>query len=221
VVKRSATLIELIFTIIILGITIKTIPIVLSQIAKNDESSIKQEAISAGATKISNILTYEWDEKNSVETDIKHILDVTNGDIELNRIDNSTCRVGHFKGSNRRKFFPIKLFASPIGIDDANESIFPDDIDDFNAKVDTLLLNSVSNQKSFILTTTIAYVNDKADYNQNTLFFEFNTTAISPSTNLKMIEVTIKESQNNQTIATFRSYAANIGSFKLLHRTFY
>jgi len=219
-------MIELIFTIIIMGISMAAIPVVLSQVTRSDEFSLNQEAILAGATKIGNILTYEWDEKNVEESDLKHVLDVTNGDMELNRWpnSNSTRRIGHFKGNSRRKFFSSELNASSIGTDDATETNLPDDIDDFDAKSDTLVVNSTSDSdyvKNFILTTKVSYIGDTADYNQTTLSFDFSTTAVAPSTNIKMVEVIIKDVQNNQDIATFRSYAANIGSTKLLHRTFH
>jgi len=64
-VRKAATMIELVFTIVILGIAMVTIPTMLSNISKINELSINQEAILAGSTAIGNILTYKWDEKTT------------------------------------------------------------------------------------------------------------------------------------------------------------
>lgn len=224
--RRAATMIELIVTIVVMGITMAAIPIVLSQSMKSDEFSINQEAILAGATKIGNILTYEWDEKNSEETDLKHVLDVTNGDDELDRYpdNNSSYRIGHFRGTDRRKFFNTQTTASTIGVDDTNESTNPDDIDDFDNRSDTLYINSQADSdyvKDFTLTTYVKYIPDSSNYSLSNISFDLpKDSNITGSTNIKMVEVIIKDNMNNQIIATFRSYATNIGSTKLLHRTF-
>ncbi|WP_200763586.1 type II secretion system protein [Nitrosophilus alvini] len=223
--KKSFTMIELIITIVVMAIAMMTVPLILAQVMKSEEFSLNQEALLAGATKIGNVMTYQWDEKNVGELDLKHVLDVAGGDSELNRWPdaNSTLRIGHFEGEDRRKFFSTILSASTIGIDDSNETNFPDDIDDFNGRTNTLVVNSASDSdyvKSFTLTTTVKYVSDSADYSQSTVSFDFSTSGAATTTNIKMIEVKITDNLNNEEIAAFRSFATNIGGYKLLQRTF-
>jgi len=222
-VRRSATLIEMIFSIVIIGIAMVAIPTILSQAMKSNEFSINQEALLAGATKIGNILTYEWDENNTGSQALKYVLDVANGDNELNRHPdiNSTHRVGHFIGQNRRRFAPSLNYASnTLGSEEAQ----PDDIDDFNGKETTLITNVQSNSdyvKEFKFTTKIIYVEDDASYFQNKIGYDFPIiTSHTGSTNIKMVEVKIVDKQNDELIATLRSYATNIGSTKLLSRIF-
>jgi len=199
-----------------------TIPTILSQAMKSNEFSINQEALLAGVTKMGNILTYDWDENNTGSQALKYVLDVTNGDNELNRYPNinSIHRIGHFIGQNRRRFDPSLNYASnTLGSEEAQ----PDDIDDFNGKETTLTTNVQSNSdyvKEFKFTTKIIYVKDNANYLQNKIGYNFPITSHTSSTNIKMIEVKIVDKQNNEPIATLRSYATNIGSTKLLSRTF-
>lgn len=222
--RKSATLIELIFTIIIIGLAMVSIPVVLSQAMKSSEFSLNQEALLAGATKIGNILTYEWDENSTTTQVIKYVLDVTDGDSELNRYPNinSTRRIGHFLGKYRRAFNTNQTFASSVLGQEATDNL-PDDIDDFNGQISTLTSVSQSESdyvKDFTLKTKVVYVNDDTDYLQNSIVFDFPITEVNSSTNIKMIEVTITDNQTNSVIAVFRSYASNIGTTNLLSRTF-
>jgi len=62
VVKRSAfTLIELIFAIVIIAITVLTLPMMSRITAKGIENSIVQEAIFAAATELNEVTTLHWD----------------------------------------------------------------------------------------------------------------------------------------------------------------
>jgi len=221
-VRRSVTLIEIIFSIVIIGIAMVAIPTILSQTMKSNEFSLDQEALLAGATKMGNILTYEWDENNTGPQELKYVLDVINGDNELNRYPNinSIHRVGHFIGQDRRRFDPSLNYASnTLG----SEETQPDDIDDFNGKQSTLITNVQSDSdyvKEFTFTTKIIYVEDNASYLQNRIGYSFPITSHTGSTNIKMVEVKIVDKQNSEQIATLRSYATNIGSTKLLSRIF-
>ena len=61
-VKRSAfTLIELIFAIVIIAITVLTLPMMSRVTAKGIENSIVQEAIFAAATELNEVTTLHWD----------------------------------------------------------------------------------------------------------------------------------------------------------------
>lgn len=229
--RKAATLIELLFAIIIISIALMSVPVVIAQAVKTDEFSLNQEALLAGATKMGNILTHAWDE-NGTQEDISaaKVLVVSNGDSELEQYPdkNSSTRIGHFKTDKRRKFWEtnssVFLEASPIGREESGSDP-NDDIDDFNGE--TAQLNvSVSNDydyiKNFQMKTNVYYVDDSADYNTTTgtLTFGFKTTSEPNPTNIKMIETTIIDKDTNEPIATFRSYASNIGEYELLYRDF-
>ena len=221
--RPGLTLIELVVAIVVISIALMSVPMLLSQANRSNEFSLNQEAILAGATKMGDVLSYPWDERlvNSDET--KYILDVQNGDNELDRYPdiNSTRRVGNFKSKYRRKFYNDQRYASTIlGHDKGNEF---DDIDDFNGvSVHIEGGNGVGDYlKDFNLTTTIKYINDQTDYNDTIVTMDINKTHKTQSTNIKMVEVEIIDNTTNeQTIATFRSFSSNIGSYELLYKDF-
>ncbi len=201
-------------------------PPLLSQASKSDEFSINQEAILAGATKIGNILTYPWDDKLIGEINVKHILDTTQGDSELNRYpdNNSTRRIGNFKANYRRKFDTNLTYASTVlgRAGDTNPTAY-NDIDDFDANSE--IINGGGSGDYLMdlnLTTKVFYISDKANYSSSSTlnFGDLNTSIATPTTNLKMIEVKVVNHTNNQVITTLRAFSANIGSYELLYRTF-
>ena len=66
-VNRSAfTMIELIFAIVIIAISVLSLPMMNQVISKNIEGSIVQEAIFAASAELNQVVSYYWDE-NSME----------------------------------------------------------------------------------------------------------------------------------------------------------
>jgi len=225
-VRKGFTIIELIVAIVVIGIALMSVPLLLSQASKSDEFSLNQEAILAGSTKIGDILTYPWDDKLVSETNVKHILDVTNGDSELDRYpdNNHTRRKGNFKTNFRRKFDANTTYASTtLGrIGDTNTTAY-NDIDDFNGNSEIINGGGTGDYLMDLnLTTKVFYISDDANYSSSpTLNFgDLNTSLATPTTNLKMIEVKVANKANHQTITTLRAFSANIGSYELLYRTF-
>ncbi len=225
-VRKGFTIIELIVAIVVIGIALMSVPLLLSQASKSDEFSLNQEAVLAGSTKIGDILTYPWDDKLVSETNVKHILDVTNGDSELDRYpdNNHTRRIGNFKTNYRRKFDANITYASAtLGrAGDTNTTAY-NDIDDFNGNSEIINGGGTGDYLMDLnLTTKVFYISDDANYSSSpTLNFgDLNTSLATPTTNIKMIEVKVVNKANNQTITTLRAFSANIGSYELLYRTF-
>lgn len=225
-VRKGFTFIELVVAIVVIGIALMSVPLLLSQASKSDEFSLNQEAILAGATKIGNILTFPWDDKLVSSLSVKHILDVTNGDSELDRYpdNNSSRRIGNFKANFRRKFDANITYASATlgNSTDTNTTAY-NDIDDFNNVTQSISSGGVGDYiKDFNLTTIVKYIDDNATYSSSpTLNLgDISTASATPSTNLKMVEVTVKDTTNNEVITTLRAFSANIGSYELLYRTF-
>jgi len=167
-------------------------------------------------TQLGDILTYPWDENS---TNNSYVLDTNS--INFSRIDaNSTKRIGHVVGNKRRKYSSATLSASTtLGQEDGNYN----DIDDFNSK-DINLTNPDTNDTNATIgyklssdlniTISVNYISDSPPTP-----FDFNTTAIVTTTNIKMIEVSLKNSLLDGNI-TLRAFAANIGANQLLRRTF-
>lgn len=233
--QKAFSLIELVIAIVVIAISVMTIPLMLNQSMRNDSLSMMQESILAARTNMENILTYPWDD-NSVEADstILRVLDVQNGDGDLNRTDGTATqknrRVGHILADKRRRFHDSNdslaladLTFPTIDGNKADKSA----INHFDTEVTSTTAsagNSAFDYKFLDLniTSTIRYINDDANYTKQTIDdFDFTTsgtdiTNLANSTNIKMIEILVE----SEYIIPFRlrAYSCNIGQTDLLYR---
>ena len=197
---------------------------ILTQNQRSSSQALSQEAIYAGVTKMSQLLTYHWDE-NSITDDANNaivyakVLDANLSQNELLRFNNTRYRVGHFKGSSRRSFFPDPTPASlPLGSD---AEAFPDDIDDL-AVVNQILIsadNEHGYKQNYRYTVSVNYVSDVADYNQTTINgFNFNTVNMIVPSHIK--RVTLDVTLNNEPQFMLETYVSNIGETDIISRVF-
>ena len=213
VMKKAASMIELVIAIVVMGIAVMTLPMMLAQTQKNNEFTLKQEILLAARTKIGDILTYRWD-KNSLQDDRIVVLQVTNGDIEL--VPNiGTRRIGHVHGNKRRKFSFGNNASTAFG--DANIT----DLDDFDGVSSGLTLVKANLDYRFTdlnMTSTVQYVSDDASYSsQNLIDFTFPIISTAASTNIKMITLVTKAEESTFTL---RAYSTNIGESEFLRRDY-
>jgi hypothetical protein len=221
-------MIELIIAIVVMALSLMTIPLMLSQNANNNAFSAMQESILAARTKMGNILTYDWD-KNSRTVGAKvfiRVLDTTNCDSELRRdiasVDTNR-RKGQIPEDYRRRLYDGNMTSLTIPANDgldANKT----SLNHFNTEVSTF--NSPSSSADYIfqdlnMTSMIYYVSDTATYsNQIISDFDFDlaskTAVTTPgfSTNIKMVELTVQNSFSPT--FTFRAFSSNIGQTELL-----
>ncbi|WOE70607.1 type II secretion system protein [Hydrogenimonas thermophila] len=211
--KQAFTLIELIISIVVIGLAFSAIPLMLQQESKIEIENIKQEAVMIAIIKAGNILSYAWDEAIAEQRDLgvkDKVLDVKNGLSNYDRYPdiNSTYRIGHFKGDSRRSFYANQIFASEKLQIDTNDTI-PDDMDDLIG--DIFVSGDSTNEHEYKdiykITTTMRYVQD---YN---LSIPSNN-----STNIKEFTVTIKDSKEN-IITSITAFSTNIGQQDLLIRS--
>jgi prepilin-type N-terminal cleavage/methylation domain-containing protein len=209
--KSAFTLIELIISIIVIGLAFKAIPLLLQQESKMEIENIKQEAVMLAIIRAGNIFSYAWDEAIAEQKDQKYkVLDVKNGNSIYNRYPdiNSTYRIGHFKGESRRSFYPTQIFASDALQKDLNDTI-PDDMDDLVGEI--TISGGITGEDEYkdiySITTEVHYVEDN------------NLSTISEnSTNIKEFNVTVKDS-NGKLITTITAFSTNIGQQDLLIRS--
>ncbi len=233
--RRGISLIELVLAIVVIAISVMTVPMMLQQGTRNDTYSMMQEAILAARTKMGNILSYQWDD-NSRESNNTNgrlrVLDVANGDPALDR--NGTYyperRIGHVYGDLRRKMKAISAADRyPKAGADANIT----DVNDFDNHSTQIAWSGGSVvtdrydylDKDLNLTTRVYFVSDAlvsgSDYNDTTLSFVFDPStkfSISGanSTNIKMVELNVT-SQSYPTFL-FRTFTCNLGETNLLEK---
>ena len=137
VMRPAIAMLELIFAIVIMGIILMSAPQLISTAAQSGYVAIQQEAINEAASQVNMIMGYQWDENDVDERYIDPILQVANGDTELDEEGNTSRRLGTPEESYRtfvRSDGVDNLAASTIGTSDAGETgdHDEDDIDDFN-----------------------------------------------------------------------------------------
>ena len=227
--RPAIAMIELIFAIVIIGIVMMSAPELLSRASHNSYITIQQESINEASTQMSIMLDYAWDENDTFHTTV---LNVTHGDSTLNATKMpQKRRAGTPLLSHRvyKSFDGLEFQASHIGLDtgEAFENI--DDIDDFNGTLVHLTLIDTPTPKDYILKgtqinllSTVTYMDDHAeDYHTGgggTLTYRPTFNAVSPSTNIKHLQVTLTSTSDAQlldTNITLHAFSCNIGTYSL------
>ena len=225
-------MIELIFAIVVIGITLMQAPTLIAQANKSATVGYMQESIAIAAAHTSQLLTYAWDEQNTDQYNM-NMLSVTAGDAALNPVGAGRAASGTlsaFASSRVRRFNPVDFPMASVGLNlDTNESVgSEDDLDDFNNASRSLHI-SVSNptadgeyiDKDVSILTTINYSVDTAPYN-NSSWFRINsisTPAPGGTTNIKYVTTTLTTTNAAEELSkniVLRAFMCNIGSANLL-----
>lgn len=211
--KKAASLIELIISIVVMGIMLMSLPLILAQVQKIDESSMQQEVINAIKSNIYSSPTYRWDRKSSnMDSGNSHILDA-DGDADLQRVVGTNYR----KGSISRRFFDNNTppsNAGGLGLLSANET------GGFDTTAQAM---NADYTFTISLNRSVGYVSDDANYTSSSLgdtnatVFILGAPHAGISSNLKQLIVTA--TVNGQT-TTLKAFSANIGEPNIITRTY-
>lgn len=203
--RRGLSLIELIFTIVIIAIVFTVIPKVILSLNKSDKFAIRQDALFNGISLLNMISKLPWDENNTEHIDILH---VASGNFKCD--ESSTRRIGGFVGSRNCE---DNLSASVISNDGQSDYSLFNDIDDFNG-VDI-------NASYYALHVEVDYISDSIAYNGQKASLILNKTPVANTTNLKYIDVNISYQGKRgkaKHISSFNYVSANIGQATLNKR---
>lgn len=228
-VRRNAfTLIELIFAIVIVAITVLSVPVMLQINSRGVQANVDQEAVFAASAKLMQTLSYPWDEYSSTVDEITGyvsdpgIVNITGGTASLNCVGASRIAGGVRKCNG--------FAVSALGVDDNHSIIGMDERNETNRAMDTDAITEGSTtsaaatyKATYKMDVDVVHISDAEatdtstiDYNSldpfNGKTFLLSTTrlAANQSSNLKMVSVSIKD-QNNRVVTTLRAYATNIG----------
>jgi len=215
-------MIELIFAIVVIGITVISLPMMIQVNSKGIQGNVKQEVIFATSAKMMQVLSYAWDQ-NSTDVNISSshsyskVIDVT-GEVAYNRIAASIFRVGHIQQGLHRRFFDtneiiVTNIATSIEGQNGVSLLEATDKDGYkyNMQLSTVITNiddtipignfnlpivnsAASNIKLITITTTLDGNND-GDYTDN------NPNDPNDIDNFGLIDSQV----------VLRSYATNIG----------
>lgn len=214
--KSAFSMIELIFAIVIIGITVISLPMVNQVISQSTESNLVQEAIFASSTEINQILSYRWDESS-----------IQNNDI-LSKViwaDSSDCnsstklRPGHINAPLHRKCLDNNATAitaaANLGLDTGESTTADsDDIDDFNGDAKSIfidnsgggtIVSSKGYKKDYNSTVTVSYANFDPDF--------------IADNNIKKVTLNISDTSGNL-ITRLSAFSANIGEVDYYKRNY-
>ncbi len=222
---RGFTLIELIFSLFVISIVLLTLPNLFTQSTKAIEEIIKSEAVNEALTQNLNIFSYFWDENSVDENNISFILD-TQGDSELARYPDSSSRYRRTYNPYpyHRIFFANKTDAtspSNLGAESGETSADDyEDVDDFNNVTNMI----VKQYEDYIIDRNLShrvyYIDDSADYSQETISLTIKPLPKNRTTNIKMIETRVQDPKSNQLIVVLRSFCCNVGMSSIERKSF-
>lgn len=226
ILRPAIAMIELIFAIVIIGITLLSAPLILNQSIQSSNVAMQQESIAAASTQISLILTHNWDENASTAARGYGILNVSpSGANELNATNRGIDAVFSTRIFNTNVGFTNATLSANLGMDagDFNSS---NDIDDFTNSSKTLTIYAGENASllknlgeyldtRIVMTNTIRYArNVVPNYLANTVRLNNPFQAVNASTNIKLINVRLTtgsiEDEHAKTIV-LGAFSCNIG----------
>jgi len=202
--KKALTLIELIFTIVIIAAVFTTIPKIIYVSNKSLEFSKKEDAIFNMMSKMMDISLKEYDKKNTEYDDI--LLTGQNPPLYLDCNSSYGYRKGGFKGS-RNCLNRIEESSIPSNSDGEY-----DYIEGYNGVEENTTRNG---RTEYTLKIKVGYTDewDESNYNNENLNFDFTNKSDNTKTNIKRVNITV--SNGSEEISTLSYYSANIGHIRI------
>jgi len=198
VVRKSAgfTLIEPIFAIVIISITVISLPVMNQVLAKGMEGNLVQEAVFAAATELNEALTAHWDD-NSLEIGDKdgvaRVIDISSICENNSSLPTYRQMPGHINQALHRRC----LNSSTRGIAVVNDTNVTS-LDDMAGTRTVFINNTINKQAGY-----------KTDYNATI------TVTTSPIfnglANPNMKRITVNVMDGVVPITSLTTYSANIG----------
>jgi len=233
--RKAIAMIELIFAIVVMGITLLTIPMLISTVSKSNIAVFQQESIAMAASHTNALMTYAWDETNT-DSKILYTKNILHTGTTTALLTETGRETPFAAGTRKRQFTAGASASTTLGRTTDGNATVPDttdDVDDFIA--DLFDFTDINNSGVFNTTaegeyidtdislkTQVVYGNDNATYDSGTGIFSFSNpftlTAPAGTTFIKLITVDlntstdIEELQNKQ--IKLKAFMCNIGAAK-------
>ena len=203
-VRRYAfTMIELIFAIVVIAISVMSLPMMTQVTSKGIESSLVQEAIFAAATKLNEAVTYRWDENSIDPLQPDSLSKIISTDV------GGCATAGQRAGfiaqlMHRRCLNDVTIRPSTTLGKDAGDL---DDLDD-TVETDVPLFSAAPSAEAY----------KKSYTSKIAVIYAAFGSITAASQNMKKITVTI--SDNVGVVTSLSTYSANIGEIDYFKRSF-
>ncbi len=213
--RKGLTLIELIFSMVIIGIVFTVIPKLIISMNQSAQLTVKEEAMFNAMAMMGAIINLPWDNNNTQNDQILNVTDgVLNYDCNISNAKGGALgyRQGGFVGGRDCRALQDGTYdfnaSASLGQESANEF---NDIDDYHGNVVTT--SACTNL--YELSSTVKYVNEDTDIN----------TPAGKTSNAKMISVKVKYADTNKFAKTSKcitnlNYTAyNLGNIHINSRS--
>lgn len=216
-VRKGFTLIELIFSIVVISIIVGFYPILSKEVGKSIEHAVEQNALFATTTRMSKMTTAYWDDTSYLYDPLtftfspSQIITAANTHTQLAEVGATGNRIGAFGGANRRFFRTganaTNYTAGFLGFEGGDFNIMgtsemdTDDVDDFDTNTTFVTIFDTTNatsgygyKENIWMNVRVQYVSDDpssaGDYNATTVRYDYPTaTAGANLTNIKMTTI--------------------------------
>jgi len=224
--SKAFSILELLVSIVILGIIVSTIPLFLQTLISSSKVTNKEEVFFSQFSLLSLINTKYFDENNTVGDNFyKDLNTSTNADDELlvydNGAENSAGRYnrkGKYAINNNNFREGNDSIVSIIGLDsseEANDTTTWDDIDDFDGYEENISVGVTSS--GYSMRVSVVYLEDNASYNDENITFSMDKAANlgkNGKTNIKLIRIETNFSDGSKVVLEYPT--CNIGASKML-----
>ena len=201
--KTAFTMIELIFAIVVISITIISLPMMMQVNSKGMESNIAQEAIFAASVELMQASTGYWDANSMKDINISDYSRVININGDCN--SSTKLRPGHINQPFHRRCVEETLTVTAPSNATGNSQF--NTLNDFAHPARQLYVGDT---------------NDAAGYKDVNLTISLSVTTSPTNNNIKILTATvIKDPQDsNITITKLYTQSANIGEPQYYKRMF-
>lgn len=225
--RAAFTMIELIFAIVVIAITVLSLPVMLRVNQNAMENNVVQEAVFASAAKMMQVLSYPWDEHSVNIQNIgsyTKVVDIPGGaaiyarkyDLYGNTNANGNYRVGHIIEDGHRRFHNYlspNAAVSTINSDDNNTVDAIDDRGQANLHFENVVADkSTGYKKDYTMNVTVSYIADTGTP------FVFPSGGNNTPSSMKLVTVDIGDTDG--TLTLLRAYSANIGEIDFAKRRY-
>jgi len=228
------TMIELIFAIVIIGITMLSVPLLITTDAETQERNLIQEGIMVTTTKISQVLTFPWDPQSSPGGAImstSQVLNTAAAPNGLGRVAGLDFRAGHFQEALRRRMTPLNAQRAATAVGTAVVGATTN-LNDFDGTVIPLVggTGALAYKNPYQLTTSVNYVTDiltASNYNtagNTNLQFDYTLADPGITTNIKVVQV-LADQQDPTTgvwtpVVQLNAFSCNVGEVSAYKRRY-
>lgn len=232
--RKAIAMIELIFSIVIMGIVMLSAPMLIDRSAKSTYIALQQESIAAAASQINMIMTAEWDQEDTNSSRGAPVL-LTGSSVISNCTTDRPIGVTSSSGRYCKDALATNtlfLSASALGTD-GTEAFVYDDVDDYNNQ--TYQISVYNNEtyathqgdyldRNITIISNVYYGDDTprdasnsaGNYQKSTTFSNPFRNVETNSTNIKLITVKLESSNPADEIKdkqiTLSAFMCNIGA---------